>query len=66
MQKFSSLFFLCALALFVPSSAWASDLSGLERHIDMTWVMASSALVMFMQAGFLLLEAGMVRVKELH
>ena len=64
MQKFSSLFFLCALALFVPSSAWASDLSGLDRHIDMTWVMASSALVMFMQAGFLLLEAGMVRSKN--
>ncbi|MCO5734008.1 ammonium transporter [Rhizobium sp. SSA_523] len=32
--------------------------------IDLTWLMAASGLVMMMQVGFLLLEAGMVRSKN--
>ena len=48
----------------LPTFAWAGAMADLETNIDITWVMAASALVMFMQAGFLLLEAGMVRSKN--
>ncbi|MCY1668471.1 ammonium transporter [Rhizobium sp. SL86] len=33
-------------------------------NIDLTWLMAAAGLVMLMQVGFLLLEAGMVRSKN--
>ena len=58
------IFTVLLLPLFLPDRAYATDLAGLEANIDLTWVMAAAALVMFMQAGFLMLEAGMVRSKN--
>jgi Amt family ammonium transporter len=40
------------------------DTATLSAHIDLVWVMGAAALVMMMQVGFLLLEAGMVRSKN--
>ncbi len=36
----------------------------MKTGLDMTWVLLAAALVMMMQVGFLLLEAGMVRSKN--
>ncbi|PLW79270.1 diguanylate cyclase [Cohaesibacter celericrescens] len=49
---------------FTPAIGWASASESVETKIDITWMMMAAALVMFMQAGFLLLEAGMVRSKN--
>ncbi|GEO84846.1 hypothetical protein GCM10007920_25680 [Ciceribacter naphthalenivorans] len=35
-----------------------------EQSVDLVWVMTAAALVLMMQVGFLLLEAGMVRSKN--
>ncbi|SNY91747.1 ammonium transporter, Amt family [Cohaesibacter sp. ES.047] len=65
MKKSSIFITVAGAAALFPSSVWAaSDLRGLSANLDLTWIMAASALVMFMQAGFLLLEAGMVRSKN--
>ncbi len=50
--------------VLVPAYGWAADAGASELNLDMTWVLTAAALVMFMQAGFLLLEAGMVRSKN--
>ncbi len=42
----------------------ASDVEQLRSHLNHVWLMTAAALVMLMQAGFLLLEAGMVRSKN--
>lgn len=42
----------------------ASDVEQLRTHLNHVWVMTAAALVLLMQAGFLLLEAGMVRSKN--
>ncbi|MGQ9367479.1 ammonium transporter [Azospirillum sp. ST 5-10] len=36
----------------------------IQANLNFVWVMAAAALVMFMQVGFLLLEAGLVRSKN--
>lgn len=52
----------------VVAPAWAvaaeEKLALLARDVDLVWLMAAAALVMMMQVGFLLLEAGMVRSKN--
>jgi Amt family ammonium transporter len=54
-----------ALALVVPGSALAQDgLGAVKTELDMTWVMLATVLVLFMQAGFLLLEIGFSRQKN--
>jgi ammonium transporter, Amt family len=48
-----------------PVSAAASDANSSRlTDLDLVWVLIAAALVMLMQAGFLLLEAGMVRSKN--
>ncbi len=42
----------------------AADVEQLRSHLNHVWVMTAAALVLLMQAGFLLLEAGMVRSKN--
>ncbi|MCI4645398.1 MAG: ammonium transporter [Hyphomonadaceae bacterium] len=44
--------------------AQISDLQQTQQVLDFVWVMIAAALVMVMQIGFLLLEAGMVRSKN--
>src|SRR5215212_8058533 len=56
---------LAALAL--PAVAAAQDgptLTDVASAVDTTWVMVAAILVMFMQAGFLLLEIGFSRMKN--
>ncbi|WP_319530758.1 ammonium transporter [uncultured Cohaesibacter sp.] len=64
MKKTSVFFAILGGVCLTPSIVWAGDVESLAANLDLTWVMAASALVMFMQAGFLLLEAGMVRSKN--
>ncbi|MDR6819157.1 Amt family ammonium transporter [Neorhizobium sp. 2083] len=47
-----------------PALAFAGDLPSNVSRLDMTWVLVAAGLVMLMQVGFLLLEAGMVRSKN--
>ncbi|SMH49386.1 ammonium transporter [Mesorhizobium australicum] len=49
-----------------PPQAAAAELSveTLKRDLDMSWTLLAAGLVLMMQVGFLLLEAGMVRSKN--
>ncbi|SOC19963.1 ammonium transporter, Amt family [Stappia indica] len=42
----------------------ATGLASLHRTLDFVWVLLAAGLVLLMQVGFLLLEAGMVRSKN--
>src|SRR5688572_7576493 len=70
MSKRLGLAALLALAasLVVPGMAFAQgeavDPAALDLELDNTWIMVSCALVFFMQAGFLLLEIGFSRQKN--
>ncbi|MDO6965349.1 ammonium transporter [Rhizobium alvei] len=48
------------------STAFATDgkTYALKQDLDLSWLMMTASLVMMMQVGFLLLEAGMVRSKN--
>jgi Amt family ammonium transporter len=54
------------LALVAPGTALAQGgaLEAVKSELDMTWVMVATGLVLFMQAGFLLLEIGFSRGKN--
>ncbi|MEX0407006.1 ammonium transporter [Aquibium sp. LZ166] len=47
-----------------PASAAATTLETLQRNLDLVWTLLAAGLVLMMQLGFLLLEAGMVRSKN--
>src|SRR5687768_6902321 len=56
-----------AVSLVLPGMAFAQDAvdpAALDIELDNTWIMVSCALVFFMQAGFLLLEIGFSRQKN--
>lgn len=56
-----------AMSLLVPTLAFAADdktPAQLAAAIDSVWVMLGAILVIFMQAGFALLEAGSTRMKN--
>ncbi|WP_438432043.1 ammonium transporter [Gorillibacterium sp. sgz500922] len=58
---------VAALALLVPSLAFAADeatAAQLQSAVNSLWVMLGAILVIFMQAGFALLEAGSTRMKN--
>ncbi|HRX15889.1 MAG TPA: ammonium transporter [Spirochaetota bacterium] len=58
---------LCLLLIvFISFSLSASESAGvaLASDVDILWVTISAALVFFMQAGFLMLESGLVRSKN--
>lgn len=56
---------LAGLALLLPMPALAMDQRfALQTDLDHVWLITASALVLFMQGGFLLLEAGTVRSKN--
>ncbi|MFK7855880.1 MAG: ammonium transporter [Granulosicoccus sp.] len=60
-MKMSYLFLL--LCMLSPA-AIAEPHYALQSDVDHVWTMMAAALVLFMQAGFLLLEAGQVRAKN--
>lgn len=47
-----------------PGLARAEQAVAHPSHLDQTWILVAAGLVMLMQVGFLLLEAGMVRSKN--
>jgi ammonium transporter, Amt family len=51
-------------SLLVPGVASAQGLGAIRTELDMTWVMVGTVLVLLMQAGFLLLEIGFSRQKN--
>jgi ammonium transporter, Amt family len=55
-----------AASLALPSVALAQDVSaeGLKLELDLAWVMVATVLVFFMQAGFMFLEIGFSRGKN--
>lgn len=59
---FASIF----MVLLFPTFAFAADttIPQLQGAIDSVWVMLAAILVIFMQAGFALLEAGSTRMKN--
>lgn len=56
---------LWALFLFfVPQAAMAAEAVPVPPQVDYLWIILSAILVIFMQAGFALLEAGSTRMKN--
>ncbi|QPM91148.1 methyl-accepting chemotaxis protein [Pseudooceanicola algae] len=54
-----------AIGLYIlPLPVPAADQFALQSNLDHVWTMTAAGLVFFMQAGFLLLEAGQVRSKN--
>lgn len=51
----------CLPFLASPAAAAAE---GLQRTLDMVWLLVAAGLVLLMQVGFMLLEAGLVRSKN--
>ena len=51
-------------SLVLPGVASAQGLGAVRTELDMTWVMLGTVLVLLMQAGFLLLEIGFSRQKN--
>lgn len=53
------------ISLFVPQMAWAaSETEKVTKSMNNLWVLLAAVLVIFMQAGFALLEAGSTRMKN--
>ncbi len=63
-MKFAYVLLLPALCIFLPEIAHASEKFALQSDVDHVWTMTAAGLVFFMQAGFMLLEAGTVRAKN--
>ncbi|MHA7773139.1 ammonium transporter [Roseibium sp. M-1] len=60
-----ALFLSAGLVCIGPAGAAATpDLQSLQKSLDMVWVLVAAGLVLFMQVGFMLLEAGLVRSKN--
>lgn len=61
---------LCAVAASASGQgtdeipAWSADIEAIRDAIDYVWIIAASALVFLMQAGFMALESGMARAKN--
>ncbi len=68
MRKRLGLFSLLALvaSLALPAAAFAqgTNVEALKGELDITWVMISAVLVLLMQAGFMFLEIGFSRQKN--
>lgn len=46
------------------ADAELTEIQSIQRNLDFVWTLAAASLVLLMQGGFLLLEAGMVRSKN--
>ena len=47
------------------ATALQTDLNATKRDLDISWLVICGALVFFMQAGFAMLEAGIVQTKNM-
>lgn len=57
-------YLLLLLLSLSPLRAWSADLASLQASMDTVWLVTAGSLVFFMQAGFALVEGGMVRAKN--
>ena len=55
---------LISSSIATPVFAGELSLEAIARELDFVWMLVAAALVLLMQTGFLLLEAGMVRSKN--
>ncbi len=58
---------LCGAGILVAGPAVAAqtmELATFQKSLDMVWVLFAAGLVLLMQVGFMLLEAGLVRSKN--
>jgi Amt family ammonium transporter len=53
-----------AVALGAEDASIQEIAQGLQTTLDNVWILVAAALVLFMQAGFSLVEAGMIRAKS--
>lgn len=61
----ATLFLIAFIVTMLASPAYASvERFALQSNLDHVWTMIAAGLVFFMQAGFLLLESGLVRSKN--
>jgi Amt family ammonium transporter len=67
-NRFVTIACLTLLAILGPLSGVASaqeaDLTAIVQAVDQIWLVIAAALVMFMQAGFAMVEAGFTRAKN--
>jgi Amt family ammonium transporter len=63
MKKWSVMMLALMLVVF-PQTGLAAEPIPAESSVDFLWIMISAILVIFMQAGFALLEAGSTRMKN--
>lgn len=59
------IYFTSILLAMAPMSAYASS-PDLNEWLNIFWVISAAGLVFLMQAGFMLLEAGMIRAKNTY
>src|SRR5690242_9895341 len=55
---------VAVMLLLVPALASAQDVSDADIAINSIWVVVAAILVLFMQAGFAMLEVGLSRMKN--
>lgn len=55
---------LCVAGILAAEPVHAADVAQLQKSLDMVWVLLAAGLVLLMQVGFMLLEAGLVRSKN--
>ncbi|KOR32700.1 ammonium transporter [Achromatium sp. WMS3] len=60
----SVLLIIIALIIARPAQATTLEPDAIKKLLDIVWISICAALVFFMQAGFALLESGMVRTKN--
>ncbi len=65
-KKRPFLFLPVLLFLLLPQTAFAAEdpVAAVAKSVDLLWVLIAAVLVIFMQAGFALLEAGSTRMKN--
>ncbi|HEY6393831.1 MAG TPA: hypothetical protein VIX12_00365, partial [Candidatus Binataceae bacterium] len=54
----------CAVLLFAASAHAETQPPGSDQSLNLAWVLIAGFLVMFMQAGFAMLETGFTRSKN--
>lgn len=63
MFRFSAIPVL-GIIIALPATAFGEGLNSPQHAIDLLWVIVAAGLVFFMQAGFTMLESGLIRAKN--
>lgn len=63
--RLASAVLVCGLAIMATAlPAGAQDAQSVQANLDNVWILVAAVLVIFMQAGFALVEAGLTRAKS--